>query len=281
MATTNLIIGQYVVREMEDAFFKCMNRAPCDTAGCEAKDVHAMEGAVAFYAGSLEGEKGVGNGYLSYDLADQMCKHFKTCGENGDKTSGEAKVNIQIMKEFTSMQQSYLAHQCTPGRYNRDRIIALMYVPLVQGTLRQAHIASARAGASLNEEAVGAAFASSIIPVVARCNQNDAKIIHDNMKPNKGHVVDFTAVKEAFERNYKCMRITCEDVGGLYWGIGQYYSGAGPCNPKKLTAGQIAGIAVGVFFAVLLASCCYCCCRPRRKAKAEPELSANADGEVA
>ena len=39
------------------------------------------------------------------------------------------------------------------------------------------------------------------------------------------------AVKSAFERNYRCMGITCRDVGGFYDGaIAEYHAKAAPCG---------------------------------------------------
>ena len=42
--------------------------------------------------------------------------------------------------------------------------------------------------------------------------------------------MDFAAVKKAFERNYACMEVRCEDIGGLWFAASEdYYEGAEPC----------------------------------------------------
>jgi hypothetical protein len=41
----------------------------------------------------------------------------------------------------------------------------------------------------------------------------------------------FAKVKAAFESTYKCMGVTCEDIGGL-WLTEDYYDGAAPCKSE-------------------------------------------------
>jgi hypothetical protein len=207
-------------------------------------------------------------GVLLYDLADRMCQDFKTCGENGDSTSGTSKVNQEIINKFQAMQQALLSHRCAQARKHQDRIGALMYVPLFQGTLKQAYSVGKQSG-SVEEQAAGAAFAASILPLVAKCHQEDARIIYDNMKPGHDAPTDFVAVKDAIERNLACYKLTCEDIGGYYYravggAIAHYYSGAEPCvsadvqeEDTSMSAGQIAGITLGVFLTAILACCCY------------------------
>lgn len=267
-ATANICIAQYVLRDLEEAFVKCEHRQPCSNPPCrsEHEDLHLMEGAYSFYAGSLEGDTGGGQGLLQYDIADQLCVDFKTCGDNGYKVKGTSKVNIEILQHFYHMQDSYLNHKCTDARKSKDRVAQLLTIPLIQGTLKQAYINHRKPGASLTDEAIGASYAFGVIPIVAKCNQNDARIIYDNMKPNREFDTDFTAVKGAFERNYVCMRITCEDVGGyFYHGMAghHYYEDAEPCHsegwvdPDARTPGQIAAITIAAVFGTLLACCCY------------------------
>lgn len=55
-ATVYLSIANYVSKQLSDAFFKCENRKPCSGENCDINDVRMMEGGLAFYAGSLEGQ---------------------------------------------------------------------------------------------------------------------------------------------------------------------------------------------------------------------------------
>ena len=70
---------------------------------------------------------------------------------------------------------------------------------------------------------------------VNTCSPDDAAVIAKNVaypdvldasKPEEIVPDGFAAVKAAFERNYKCMGITCSDVGGLLDdGPGTYVAG--------------------------------------------------------
>jgi hypothetical protein len=55
-ATVYLSIANYVSKQLDDAFYKCENRKPCEGGKCDINDVRMMEGGLAFYAGSLEGQ---------------------------------------------------------------------------------------------------------------------------------------------------------------------------------------------------------------------------------
>jgi hypothetical protein len=252
-----LIIAQFTIQELEHSIDKCEN-AECKEEHCLVNAIQSMEAGVAYYTGSLEGADGSGQGYLLYALADQMCKIFKTCGPNGDRISGSSKVNIEIFDQFRQMQHNIRTHQCTPARRNKERISVLMSIPLVQATLQQAYINDKQPGASLVEEARGAALAASIVPVVASCKTADGNIIYANMKTNRGYKSSFDEVKTAFERNYECMGVQCSDIGG-YWfnGItrGFYMDGFYPCGiepPKPWTAGQVVGLLVASLAGVVL-----------------------------
>lgn len=251
-ATSFLTITQYTLQELEHSINNC-EHAECREVHCLRNAIQSMEAGVAYYTGSLEGSDGTGKGYLLYALADEMCKIFKTCGPKGDKINGPSKVNIEIFEQFRLMQDNIRNHQCTPARKNKDRIAILMTIPLVQATLQQAFIGGRQAGASLVDEARGAAFAASVVPIVGQCKILDGEVIYDNMKTSKGYQTDFEEVKLAFESNYECMGLTCADVGG-YWfnGItgGFYMDGFLPCGlepPEPWTPGQVIGFVVASF----------------------------------
>merc|ERR1711935_1131230 len=68
------------------------------------------------------------------------------------------------------------------------------------------------------------------LPIVYACNKDDAGIIYDNMKVGAA-TTDFAAVKQAFENNYKCMGIKCEQVGALIdTSTGTYYTDTKVCE---------------------------------------------------
>jgi hypothetical protein len=133
-----------------------------------------------------------------------------------------------VIREFTSMQQNLLSGLCDAATANKDTIARQMFVPFVQGSLRSAYLLDA-GSRSETTEAEGTIYAAAVLPVVYSCNQNDAELIFDNMRP--GATASFVAVEAAFQENYDCMGIACEDVGGLWDDAkGQYFGGAGPCG---------------------------------------------------
>lgn len=79
------------------------------------------------------------------------------------------------------------------------------------------------------EKAEGAIFAAAIVPRVAYCSATDGATIMNNMKWGASST-SFAAVKQAFENNYKCLNVTCADIGGLWFSAqNKYYTGAEPC----------------------------------------------------
>lgn len=103
-----------------------------------------------------------------------------------------------------------------------------MQIPLVQGVLRAAYKLDKEDGAQ-KELGYGTVFAAAVLPMVAKCNAGDATTINDNIAPDTTGT-DFMAVKTAFENNYDCMGITCEQVSGLVGKDGGFLMGAGPCG---------------------------------------------------
>lgn len=251
--TVFLHTAMYVIREMEDAIDDC-NKG-CATPECNDDAVHALDEAVAFYTGSLDAED---DGKLMYALADKRCQNFKTCGRDGDAEEGISKVNFNIFAGFDQMQTALLAKQCDSAAVAKERVVKQIFVPFVQGTIRYAYATGVLPDGTEKAEAEGVAFAAAVLPVVHRCSPKDAQIIYDNMQTGQGNTADFSAVKRAFERNYNCMGITCQDVGGLWDDVTQSYSeGASPCtggddNNVGLAIGLVVGGLVAVAFLAFL-----------------------------
>jgi len=228
----------YAIREYEDAIDDCKAGCPGGQTGdVTGKDcnslstasVHAWDEGVAFYTGSLEGANAGGNsaGKLSYRLAEKRCTNFKTCGASGDSTSGISYVNIKIFEQLDLGKNNLLTGKCEETRPVVRKVVALMAIPLIQGTLRYAYKLEFSQGGD-KERGEGAVFAAAIVPRVAACSSADATTIMNNMKVGASST-SLSAVKTAFENNYGCMEITCKEVGGLWFSAeNKYYDGAGP-----------------------------------------------------
>lgn len=224
--TSYMSVAMYVIRELEDALDDC--ERGCSTAECNDDSVHALDEAVAFYTGSLEGIDGSGSGVLLHALADKRCPQFNTCND-----AGTSKINDLIFDEFNRMKNSLIAAtpNCAAARTNKERIVNLLFVPLIQGTIRYAHILGEGPDPDGDADNVeGAVFAASVLPMIHSCSPSAATTIYNNMKVGAGRP-EFQDVKAAFEGTYNCLKITCEDVGG-YWNSADkvYWPGAEPCG---------------------------------------------------
>jgi hypothetical protein len=175
-----------------------------------------------------------------YEIADQQCQNFATCGEVEREPSGTSFVNLEILKLFQDGQQMILSGQCQYARQFKESIVTLMAVPLIQGTLYAAHartLAVPDSAEAQQWEAEGAGFVAGILPLVHTCSVEDATVIHDNMKAGNGSKPDFAAVKDALERQYRCLGIQCSNVGGILNhvnGGGGYWEGAAPCTKDSI-----------------------------------------------
>jgi len=246
LGTVLLNVYHYVIYKLEQALDQC-----------DAKlivAVHPWDEAVAYYTGSSEGDDGSGVGHLLSAVADNNCKSFKTCGESGDMNQGQAKVNIDIFRAFKQGQSLLGEGKCSEARVVKERIEALMAVPMIQGTLRFAYYRG-EIMHSTTVQAKGAAFAAAVLPLIYDCNPTKSETIYNAMAIGSG-VPNFPAVKAAFEYSYRCLGLTCADIGGYYDdGTQSYYKGAESCagsgNTKNV--GAIVGGVLAGFTALLLA----------------------------
>ena len=111
------------------------------------------------------------------------------------------------------------------------KIIPLMTLPLVQGTVEYAYKSDPKSAYDckhqaegdrdcLKEWAEGWAFAAAALPQIAKCDADAAEVVRKNLEvpPAGGKAGDqvpdgYMKVKEAVEGTYECLGITCEQVG--------------------------------------------------------------------
>jgi hypothetical protein len=163
--------------------------------------------AVAIYTGSLDTD-GSGDGNLLYALADQFCAAFASCDEEGTSS-----VNREIMDQFTTGQLSLATQKCDDAETNKDRIVALMAVPMIQGTLVNANMAVKD---EINQAATFA-FASVILPLIDKCSEDDARALYDAVQippsPEIGPADAILIISTVLEDSYDCLGLSKEDVG--------------------------------------------------------------------
>ena len=220
-------VWMYVLHEFEDAVADCRagdiydnDKTPTGAAP------HAWDEGVAFYAGSLEGETGGSSGQLLHNLAQKRCGRMGTCAAD---TMAEA--NVEIYKLFNQGRDEIQAEKCDDAAETLNKIIPLMTLPLVQGTVEYAYKSDPKSAYDckhqaegdrdcLKEWAEGWAFAAAALPQIAKCDADAAQVVRNNLEvPSEGgkagdQVPDgYMKVKEAVESTYECLGITCEQVG--------------------------------------------------------------------
>ena len=201
-------------------------------------------------------------------------------------------VNEEIFLEFERMKNNLVAAepQCDAARENKERITQLLFVPMIQGTLRYAYILGKGPEPDGDDDnAEGAVFAASVLPMVHACDTDSATTVYNNMRVGASRP-SWDDVKSAFESTYKCMGITCADVGG-YWNDAEqeYWTDAKPCgNVRKsskngtsgsgLSTGGIIGIIIACV--VVVAGGLYCFCRSKSQNQVEFKSDSNGTPQV-
>lgn len=212
----------YVIRQLELSVHECRKDCPA-IEGCGDTAIRSADSVVALYAGSLE--DGSGSGSFLYSIAEEECKHFNTCTKKGKST-----VNTIFMSEMEAFQTNITNRDCWDAHGKKETIARQMKVPLVQGTLRYAYQRAFGTELSQTDIATGAAFAASVVPMIASCSFKDAEIINNNMETSS-EKTDFRLVKDALEKHYGCIGITCKDVGGVWDSKAhKYMEYAEPCT---------------------------------------------------
>uniref|UniRef100_A0A6U5LJH1 Uncharacterized protein n=2 Tax=Corethron hystrix TaxID=216773 RepID=A0A6U5LJH1_9STRA len=216
---------QYMFHKLEEAV------STCD----EDVDLECWDEGVAYYVGSLQGpELAPGGGKFPYVLADKRCSNFKTCGQSPPFATGTVSwVNHNVMPKFHMGKNALVKGDCKLATTVLGQISKLVYIPLIQGTLRYAYkvqfLQSGDANVLEKEQAEGTVFAAAVLPVIYKSDKKAAATIYDNMQIGAVET-NFAAVKEAFEKVYGKLHINCANVGCLIEsGPNTCYSGADAC----------------------------------------------------
>ncbi|CBN78873.1 probable high CO2 inducible periplasmic protein [Ectocarpus siliculosus] len=270
-------VWMYVIHELEDAI------EDCDIGNLNANDggPHAWDEGWGFYAGSLEGTEGTGDGVMLYALAEKRCENFATCtaDDDGSDITGTAQVNSDMLELYKEGQVYLLDGDCGAAGDVKDKIIDLMGVPLVQGMLRYFYNADPEAGDGGDKAAAELwAFSAAMLPRINECDEEVATLVRANTDiasadapMSEGYVF----LKEQLESVYSCMGISCSQVGGLVIGESTtYYDGFEPCGDSDSGLSQIALgfiIAAGAVVLAVGLGCFYRSRKNKEKMKAAME----------
>lgn len=227
----------YMLHEMEEAIVQCEagNTFKSDTS---TSAPHRWDEFWAFYAGSLEGADGSGDGEFLWALAEKRCAQFATCDVRGRT----ARANERALQLAMSGLEGILAGNCASAQAAFDAIVDTSAIPLVQGLLKYVYDAdptvnrgSCSAGVCTYDEAWGEgwAFAAAVLPRINECDPSVAQVVRDNLDVDNGSgspMKDgYRVVKALIESTYPCLGITCADIGA-YQSFSSVYEGMEACQ---------------------------------------------------
>jgi len=180
-------------------------------------------------------------------LGTKRCQNYLTCGwtfENKDP-NGVANIaiaNQKVLNLFQVGQNAIRTGDIVGAKGIIKLIQSAQLVSYIQGVARYAYKISAEEDPSLAENnkeyAEGMAFSTGMLPQLYKCDRSAAEIVDKKFQLVKGNT--FKGTIEEFlvvlRKNYQCLGITCEDVGGLWdkkegsTDPQEYYPGAEPCT---------------------------------------------------
>lgn len=226
-----LNVGMFVQSELENSLEKCADH--CQHGDCHHAAIHGLDGAVAFYVGSLAEDQESGKGNMLYGLANYVCKHFKTCGPDGNQVEGTAKVNYDIFEQFKEMRYNLENDLCVDARKNKENIIKHMSIPMIQGFKFAVFRRTAGNHWGENYDVEDAAvFAAGVLPLLGYCKMEEAKQIQLNFSPGNEKATErLDQIYQQLDSHYECMGVCCSDIGGL-WNpkFNTYHRHAFPCE---------------------------------------------------
>jgi len=211
-----MVTWMYVIHEMEDAMGDCS----VGDSTRNDRGVKAWDEGWAFYAGSLEGVDGCGGGYSSYQLAQKRCKNFGTCHYR--QRCDYAASNSAMLKIFEEVRAG-----CSvgPKREHIDEVVRLMSIPLIQGSIRYAYKLSKRVPDDttskdfFKEWGEGWAFLAAVLPQIDNCDKDAAALLRANMDAATAAADvmkdGYEKYRDALRSTFKCLGITCTDIGEL------------------------------------------------------------------
>ncbi|KAG7349119.1 low iron-inducible periplasmic protein [Nitzschia inconspicua] len=170
--------------------------------------------AVALYVGSIEGilaggHEG-GRGEWMYALGNEVCDEFGVC-----ETSGEAKVNQQLMFQFASGRDSLVDGECDHiERTMNNEILPRMAIPLLQGLVSNV-IALSNGGDKTGVQfAAVHIFSQALTPLLKEVSSNGSLILSQAFASfSSATNPDVSTVVSALQNAIPAMSISCNEIG--------------------------------------------------------------------
>ena len=178
---------------------------------CEAETDKALEywdDAVAFYRGI--GLNSDDPSSVLENLATVYAKRFGTQSEDE-----QAQVNKNLQQWFTNGKTAISNSNCGSLQILARNIEQQMIVPLVQGLFYSAYEVDVQNNEREVTQIELSTFSAALLPMLHKCSEGNAAAVSQNTLLSEDVYPSFQVIKGAVERQYSCLGITCEDVGGI------------------------------------------------------------------
>lgn len=184
----------------------------CDGEGksIDGWDLHwdnAVASAVGWAEGSEDGGSSI-DGYLFFQLAEELCEHFGSCDPNG-----ESVVNQKLMAEFNYGQDKLKENDCAGAKLAKDAIEKYLQAILVDNLAYHARFADS----NRDDRHCLMAHVSknALVPLVRPIDTDAADKIEANIdaNSNKCRVDDVEAVYQALNTFVVKSDIDCSWLG--------------------------------------------------------------------
>mmetsp|Transcript_10285 Transcript_10285/g.20682 ORF Transcript_10285/g.20682 Transcript_10285/m.20682 type:complete len:409 (+) Transcript_10285:181-1407(+) len=175
-------------------------------------------------------------------LGTKRCQNYLTCGWDYNNTDGSIAITNQKVLNLFQVGQNAVRTGDIVGVKGIIKLIqSAQLVSYIQGVGRYAQkIADFDPPCVMDfnkEYAEGMAFSTGMLPQLYQCDRSAALTVDKTFQLKAGNCFpDVVSTKDftiedflgVLRKNYQCLGVTCEDVGGL-WDGEKYYAGAGPC----------------------------------------------------
>lgn len=178
---------------------------------CETETDKALEhwdDAVAFYRGI--GLNSDDSSSVLENLATVYAKRFGTQSEDE-----QAQVNKNLQQWFANGKTAISNSNCDSLQILARNIEHQMIVPLVQGLFYSAYELDVQNYEREVTQIETSTFSAALLPMLHKCSEGNAALVSHNTLLSEDVYPSFHVIKGAVERQYSCLGITCEDVGGI------------------------------------------------------------------
>lgn len=210
LAIATIQMHMIILSNMYDAVSSCETALSSGTV--DEGVATYWDSAVAAAVGSTEGDEEGGsitNGYLFFQLAQELCGYFDSCDSDG-----QSVLNNNLMAEFAAGQSALQSSQCDEALNSRSIIESLLQAILIDNL---AYHVKAAAGGDEHHCLMAHVASNALVPLIRRDIETDASantIEESIVATSSGCIVqDVEAVYQALDFYVESQGINCTLLG--------------------------------------------------------------------